>query len=540
MREQRDPRLDLTLDRYWDGVFGGDPAGSAPEPLDPELAATVRRVHELDTAPPANPVFASRLWEELMHAHGIAGEVSLRSPSPPAGRLAQARPPTRPQPIDLPQSRRRWVLAQFATALLLVVTLAAIYFAFFQGNQPANQPATPLPGTPIPAPTTVPAAGDWSMFLRDAARSNVADAGPVVQPSQLWRVQAGGPCDTAPVVVGDVVYVACGDGVLYALDAATGAERWRFTVSKALVKLAAVAGLVYVVDGGGTLYAIDASTGQERWRAALAVGREPVVDDGLLVVGTAGDALVGLDATTGQERWRFAPENMGGIHNPALARGVVYVGFGTGWLVAVDAATGGLRWRAEVEIGPLSHAGTARVADGVVYLGDTSEAGRLHAFDAETGAVLWTSDRTMGDPTVSGGLGFTGGVDTLYAVDVTTGAVHWQVSVAGSSRGIIVAGELVYIFSEGDRILYALETATGQERWRYDLGEGISGSFSIAGGVIYVGTGFGGIVALGETPGTPTPNGAAVVAASPVGTPATPSLPVAMIASPEAAATPEP
>jgi outer membrane protein assembly factor BamB len=537
MLERRDPALDRSINRYWDEVFGGDPAGSAPEPLDPDLAATVRRVHELDTAPPANPVFASRLWEELMHGQGIAGQVSLRPALPLRGATSPPRTPLRSWVRGGSDSRQHMVFAQIATALLIVVTLAAIYFAFFHGDQPAHQPATPPPPTAIPAPTVAPAAGDWPMFLGDAARSNVASAGPVARPGEHWRVQAGGPCDSAPLVVGGVVYAACGDGVLYALDAATGAERWRFTVADPLLRLAAASGLVYV-GGGDTLYAVDIATHQERWRAALAVITRPVIDDGLLVAGTTDGYLVGVDAVTGQERWRYQVASTGIIFHPALADGIVYAGSDGGGLVAVDTATGMLRWRAE--IGRVE-AATARLADGVVYFSVNTDDGiRLRAFDAETGDVLWTSDTEMGSPTVSGGLGFAGGDGILYAIDIAAAAVRWQFPIANPIRDVYVAGELGYVFSEGDRLLYAFETATGRERWRYGLADSVRGGFSISGGVIYLNTAFGGIIALGETGGTPTPDGAGTVAASPTSIPATPSSPVTSAASPEAAATPTP
>src|SRR5262249_48902447 len=132
MPDRRDLPLDLTLDRFWDEAFRGEPAGSDLESLDPGLAATVRRVHALDTAPPANPVFASRLWEDLMHAQGIAGHISLRPAllTPPAGSRARPRGPWRTWVLGSPDSRRRWAMAQFALALLLAVVIVGLYFSF--------------------------------------------------------------------------------------------------------------------------------------------------------------------------------------------------------------------------------------------------------------------------------------------------------------------------------------------------------------------------------------------------------------------------
>ena len=71
-----------------------------------------------------------------------------------------------------------------------------------------------------------------------------------------------GSCNPPPAVVAGVVYAACDDGVLYALVAATGSERWRFEGS-GLGDVTAVGSLVYVNDAD-VLRALDAATGQER------------------------------------------------------------------------------------------------------------------------------------------------------------------------------------------------------------------------------------------------------------------------------------
>ena len=61
----------------------------------------------------------------------------------------------------------------------------------------------------------------------------------------------------------------CGewDKNLYAIDAVTGKEKWRFGTGRAVVSSPAVSnGVVYVGSRDNNLYAIDAETGKERWR----------------------------------------------------------------------------------------------------------------------------------------------------------------------------------------------------------------------------------------------------------------------------------
>ena len=70
MPDRHDPVLAQAADRYWDAVFLDQSPDTDLERLDPGLAATVRRMRALDDPPPANPDFPSRLWEDLMSAHG--------------------------------------------------------------------------------------------------------------------------------------------------------------------------------------------------------------------------------------------------------------------------------------------------------------------------------------------------------------------------------------------------------------------------------------------------------------------------------------
>src|SRR4051794_10482083 len=105
---------------------------------------------------------------------------------------------------------------------LLAVALLSSGHLGSTASRAGAQDATPAAGA---------ATGGWTNFKGDAGRTGVADAGPTGQPVQLWRVQAGGPCNQPPDAVAGLVYAPCGDGVLYVLDAATGTERWRFTGS---------------------------------------------------------------------------------------------------------------------------------------------------------------------------------------------------------------------------------------------------------------------------------------------------------------------
>jgi outer membrane protein assembly factor BamB len=59
------------------------------------------------------------------------------------------------------------------------------------------------------------------------------------------------------VVAGGTVYVGADDYTLYAVDAATGTEHWRFASAGGITtEPAVVGGIVYVGDDTSTLYAL--------------------------------------------------------------------------------------------------------------------------------------------------------------------------------------------------------------------------------------------------------------------------------------------
>jgi outer membrane protein assembly factor BamB len=85
------------------------------------------------------------------------------------------------------------------------------------------------------------------------------------------------------------VYAAAEDGVLYALDARSGALAWNAELGGRLATLATVVGdVVYASSTEGTIHALDARTGAVIWSVEVDVGEPtmPVVVGGRLFVGT--------------------------------------------------------------------------------------------------------------------------------------------------------------------------------------------------------------------------------------------------------------
>lgn len=136
---------------------------------------------------------------------------------------------------------------------------------------------------------------------------------------------------------------------------------------------------------------------------------------------------------------------------PVIANGVAYVGSYDGNLYAIDAFTGEPIWtyatgadvmEPNLQV-PLGMAGSAHVADGVVYLGDSAAV--LHAVDAATGEVIWTTKvddqaaaSIWSSPVVWNGIVYTGVASiakeagfrgNIVAVDAGSGDVVWRTFV---------------------------------------------------------------------------------------------------------------
>ena len=112
---------------------------------------------------------------------------------------------------------------------------------------------------------------DAPMFRANPARTGVFPSdGPTTLSELVWTfktdVRSVG-FGSSPAVAGGVVYVGSLDNWLYALDARTGQEKWRFKTDDDVFSSPAVAGgMVYVGSWDNWLYALDAETGQEKWR----------------------------------------------------------------------------------------------------------------------------------------------------------------------------------------------------------------------------------------------------------------------------------
>jgi outer membrane protein assembly factor BamB len=323
------------------------------------------------------------------------------------------------------------------------------------------------------------------------------------RPAGPWTAATDDKIYSSPLVDGGVVYIGSNDGHLYAFDAETGAQRWRYPAQGAVTSSPRIAdGTLFVGGQDGFLHAVDARTGERRWATDTGgpVHSSPAVAGNLVAVGSRSNKLMACDVRSGAVLWELVRGDWFNS-SPTIVDGVVYVGCRDHNVYGVDAATGEQRWQyttsSTVDSSP-------RVVGQSVYIGGDDN--KVRSLGARNGAWIWDFTAQKGivsTPAVADGVLYVGSDDgSLYALEADTGRPRWSYPTAGGIRSSpLVTGGLVVVGSH-DRFLHAVDAATGQVRWRFLTAGPIDDSSpAYADGLVYVGTLAGTVHAVDATTG---------------------------------------
>ena len=355
-----------------------------------------------------------------------------------------------------------------------------------------------------PAPRASQASADqWSMFRGSAALTGVAGT-TLPQPLALrWSFQAKDGVGSSAAIADGTVYVGSMDGVLHAIDVATGKERWQYRAAGPIEESspAVSAGLVFVGDTSGAVHAVDAQTGRGRWtfktEAEIRSSPNPVGDK--VYIGSYDEHLYCLQAATGSLVWKFHTD--GPVHGtPSFDSGVIYISGCDEYLRAIEAGTG--RQRFAVSLG--SNAGaSAAVENGFAYVGTMGN--EVLGIDLTRRRVKWTYRHpTRSFPFyASAALApdriVVGGRDKMvHCLLRANGRAAWTfLTRARVESSPLIAGNRVFVGSN-DGTLYELDLATGKKAWQFTAGAALAASPAAAGGVLVIGSEDGVVYCFGE------------------------------------------
>jgi len=326
-----------------------------------------------------------------------------------------------------------------------------------------------------------------------------------------WNIRFDGS-GSRPALADGILYIGSADGAVYALDANTGHQMWRFQTGEALpVQIGPV--IVAVPSGTSVIGALTSGAGAPDDKPPLEgvrrINMQPLVENGTVFVGSGDQSLYALDAATGKKKWSYlAGPGMAQINSdfpvpaPILLNGTVYFATTEG-LHAVDAQTGEKKWFFETlaeSHGPKRPPSGPILGDDVLFLTawpfGVGSKSLLYAVDVKSGKAKWTTTVEgglfMSAPLTAPGMVFFSvvekgsdtryengkridGKSTLYAVDAASGQTKWKFDAPmeySRSQPLLAAGNSVFFGT--DKGLFALELSTGHLLWTFGKDEPIA------------------------------------------------------------------
>ena len=339
-----------------------------------------------------------------------------------------------------------------------------------------------------------------------------------------WRFEAGGSIPAQPLVYEGTAYICSKDRFVYALDAETGREKWRYKTAGGPVdenrrRPAAPTikdGIMYLGDARGYVYALDIRTGRPKWKrtvrgAKIACGSPvPVYGAVFLFIGayTEEGGFLALHGETGQVLNIYRNDMWGAWQTWAFAEGRLIMTNHVGTSL-LDLRSGARR--STPNTGPNHNIPV--VQDGRVY----TVGSRLTAVDYRAGSHVYCfpiegkgnseealaawSENTLA--LWNDALYFGNRLGYLYAHDAMTGNRLWKTKLAGRTRSApsiatesAQAQEAVVYIGCADGTVWAVEATTGEELWSYKTGGIVRAAPWIDEGIVYIASDDGCLYAL--------------------------------------------
>lgn len=359
---------------------------------------------------------------------------------------------------------------------------------------------------------------DWPQFRGPNASAVSTEAKtPGDDLKVAWSADLPGRGLSAPIVVGDRVFVTCSSGPgqetlhVFCFNAADGSKRWErvmrttgrtMTHNKTCVAAntpCSDGDHVFALFSSNDLFAFDLD-GKLLWLRgltfdypnasnSLGMSQSPVVVDGTLVVQSENDSesfAAGLDVATGRNKWKLERPKAANWSSATVWKNVVALQSSKG-ILAVEPATGKTVWDYSDGASTIpSSVGTGEALFAVSH--------GITALAPEKGAVtqLWRNEKLnpgTASPLVLGdSLYVVNGAGVLIKASLKNGDEAWKLRLKGPFSGSpVAAGKRLYIVNErGIFQVIDPEAPQGKVLKEIELKETVLTTPAISGGAIYL------------------------------------------------------
>ena len=322
----------------------------------------------------------------------------------------------------------------------------------------------------------------------------------------------------SPAFAADRIYVADAYGLVMALNRFNGAKQWEVRIGrpqrKAFLDLTDRSdpsfvsggvgvgqGLVLVGTTNGVVVALSAENGEERWRSVLSgeVLASPAFGRDVVVVQSSDGRVYALELESGQKRWVFNSVDpivtLRGTASPTVNSGIAYAGLANGTVVAIDLQSGQVEWESRIAL-PEGTSELERMVDvdgrplvenGLVFA--ASHQGNTRALRQTDGSPIWEIKESSFHALDSGyGLIYVvTDEDSVVAIDQSRAETAWRQDLL---KRRVLTDPLVFgnyvLVGDSDGYLHVIAQSDGRFVARRKIGSGIRSPMVQSDGLIYV------------------------------------------------------
>ncbi|MBX9792508.1 MAG: PQQ-binding-like beta-propeller repeat protein [Pirellulales bacterium] len=344
-------------------------------------------------------------------------------------------------------------------------------------------------------------AESWPLFRGSPSATGVAVSSLPENLEVLWQVSTpDGSIESTAAIVDGVAYVGNLNGYLYALNLADGSEKWKYQTEPGFYASAAVRdGRVYIGDAEGRFYCLDAASGELKW----GFSSKAEIDSSAnfwrdrVIFGSQDATLYCLNAATGDKLWEYSiPDQIRCF--PTIADDRAFIAGCDSKLHVVDLATGQGSAQLDIE-SPTGNAPAVFVKgdapatlEDMIYFGTEGET--FFGINWRKSEIVWRYRNPQrafpyrSSAALTKELVIVGGRDKMIkALDPATGEPRWTFPTKSRvDSSPVVVGQRVFVGGADGR-LYGLSLKTGEKVWEYEAGGGFNASPAVAAGRLVIG-----------------------------------------------------